>query len=556
MKSSMIPSDGSSLPVIDTNEIGTPTPEAFFGRMLKMAWTGRPIAWGVFRAINLSLKRLAPGAWRTLQGGREHLHSCNDTRVLGFRVQGHRGERWTITEYAVNNASPRGLERLGSVSLHDLWGWLRRDPGQGENARQVYLALKRSASAMGIAPTGYHSPGYYASAILGRSGARDHFPGDDWRETCGSLGGHAFHGGRVETRRFGHSDREVYVYDLNSAYPWALSFVPSLEHASLEECDPSGLYEGWALCIVEWNIKHRPYRDWPLGPFPVRNPSTGQTCYPSIGVGVYWSPIVDAALAEYPGGEVRILKSWRVVGDFGQVPLYDTMRRLYGVRQSIENPLDRMIAKSSMQAVWGRLCQSRGTPTWRCIEWAGMATSIVHAKIFGAAMRNPRAVWAFTNDGIICVGGQLPITPTAELGGWSVKRFKGIEYYRDGVYRVRREDGTWRCKSSGFIRRDFPWEEAGDLWRSVGPIGSVDSRWSEFTSYRSAASDDDWCSVSEKSVRVPLHPENRHGLTRQIWPNTFSGRYLHWKGAEPMAEFSARRDYECFLLYGGTQEVF
>lgn len=130
--------------------------------------------------------------------------------------------------------------------------------------------LEEQTKALDLHPSSWYGPGSLATLALKKQGVNACFRSDEELEPgLVSAAAKAFVGGRFETTGHGRLPH-LFEYDIRSAYPYAITRLPCLQHTrwkhvtepTLAQCDAE-----WALVHVEWKIPS-PAGGW--GPWPSR----------------------------------------------------------------------------------------------------------------------------------------------------------------------------------------------------------------------------------------------------------------------------------------------
>jgi hypothetical protein len=132
--------------------------------------------------------------------------------------------------------------------------------------------LRERMHHAGIYPSQWHGPGAVASTVLRQKGIQAHMSRKlppDLNEAARS----AYYGGRFEQFQLGYYPGTVYQYDIRSAYPFAISRLPSLAEVTwINKQKRKGRFESFALYQISysapeaWDVR---YMGWlPPQPFP------------------------------------------------------------------------------------------------------------------------------------------------------------------------------------------------------------------------------------------------------------------------------------------------
>lgn len=260
----------------------------------------------------------------------------------------------------------------------------------------------------------------------------------------------AYAGGRFELFRLG---RHVNVFgvDINSAYPTAISRLPSLSEGVWR-------YVKSPRRIVEFGVYRIELSGSPFTRIPsplFHRDSGGNISFPWRTSGWYWSPEVRALIST--GVTARVVEGWEYVGwetrPFSFVPeMFDKRRALKAVGDgsevALKLALNSLYGKMAQRAGWER---KGGAPTWHQLEWAGWVTSYTRAALYSVLARVPwDSLVAVETDGlfITCEPATLGITHGTGLGEWDVTEYDEIVYLQSGVY-AKNNGGSWTSKYRG-----------------------------------------------------------------------------------------------------------
>lgn len=190
----------------------------------------------------------------------------------------------------------------------------------------------------------------------------------------------AFFGGRFENLILGAVDGPIWGYDISSAYPYQLTFLPCLECGRWERTTKREALNGSNVrsAVVRYSLGTPP-ADLCWGPFPFRLKS-GAIAFPSTsGGGWVW-------LSEYLEGErlfphVQFHEAWVYRTDCTHRP-FERIPKYYLERLRIGKEGPGIVIKLGCNACYGKLAQSLGmNPPFQCWIWAGMITAGTRSQI-------------------------------------------------------------------------------------------------------------------------------------------------------------------------------
>lgn len=251
-----------------------------------------------------------------------------------------------------------------------------------------------------------------------------------------------YYGGRFESFILGKVS-PVYECDINSAYPAVIAGLPYLdgwEKWSGGLFDSSSTYSIWH---VSWNVG----TNAKIGPFPSRD-KHGLISYPANGIGWYWKPEVEAALALYGANRLRIIEGYHPSVIEGEP--FDWVNDVYARRLELKEQNDpaQQGLKIGLNSLYGKTAQRIGTAKYFSLAWAGYITSATRAKLLRATIGRENSVIAFATDAVYFNGPPNKANSNT-LGGWSVKQWDRGYFIQSGVYRLE-GSGTHKDAYRGF----------------------------------------------------------------------------------------------------------
>lgn len=325
------------------------------------------------------------------------------------------------------------------------------------NLVNLMTELRARLHAAGLKPTRWDGPGAIAVALMSREGVPSHLqqPPVD----AGDAIRRAYFGGRFQVVKFGHVEKPAYEYDVNSAYPYALQFVPSLAGGTWEHVSGDPGPQDFAVYHVLYDGTERMRLDFPQ-PFPVRH-ANGSVAYPVRANGWYWSPEVEVG-REYVrmhGGRLKVVEAWvfHPATDekpFAYVgPLFEQRRVLKragdGAHVGIKLGLNSQYGKLAQQVGWR--IQPDGSlriPPYHQLEWAGYVTAMCRSMVLRAALPNLRHVIAWETDALF-TDEPLDLNIGSALGEWEATEFRDLTYLQSGMYFATAADGAVVEKTRG-----------------------------------------------------------------------------------------------------------
>jgi hypothetical protein len=325
-----------------------------------------------------------------------------------------------------------------------------------ENLREIIYGAGRFINS-------WHGPGALASYALRTNGVLAHMD-KGVAENINMAARYAMFGGRFQAFQAGYYEGPVHDRDINSAYAYAFSRLPSLQNGKWRY-DP---YPDREQCskvrLGLYHIRYKSRMSILPSPLPHRD-KDGHVSYPSVTEGWFHAP--EAALvANSPNAE--FLGAY-IFEDDGTYP-FSWILDSFASRVSMQeagNPCEKTI-KWELAALYGQAAQRAGwerlgtAPTWHQLEWAGAVTAECRAMIYTAAMRAKQSIISIDTDGFISLApvNVLPNGIGDGLGEWKATKYTGILYLQNGIYWLRNEKGEWEPpKSRGIPRKKLAFEE-------------------------------------------------------------------------------------------------
>jgi hypothetical protein len=321
----------------------------------------------------------------------------------------------------------------------------------------------------------------------------------------------AYYGGWFEIFAHGHVPGQSWEYDINSAYPYAISELPCLLHGRWKHRRDRGRGGEYVLvrAIAEGHNRV-------CGAGLHRTPD-GRILRPQRTSGYYWYNELDAAFRCGAVSRVDVLESWSYEPCDCLPPLRG-VQGLYEARlRAGKNTSAGKSYKLIYNSMYGKFAQSIGFPKYANSIWASAITSACRTMILDAIASHPRGVQDLlmvATDGVYFASQHESLLLSDKLGEWTETAHDNLTLFKPGVYwddRARQEirDG----KAPHFKSRGI---SAAAFARSIEDIDTQFGNWGHGTVLES-----DWPLVSFAagfSMISPLQAlqRNNWGLCGQV----------------------------------------
>lgn len=324
--------------------------------------------------------------------------------------------------------------------------------------------LRSWIQPVGLKMRGWYGPSGLANTFLSKHKVNEDFPNfkfakDTFSEELFDAFKRAYFGGRIEAFNLG-TVSNVYQYDINSAYPFSMTFLqPTLvEWLHTKKFKPEYTVALYRVC---WNLQSSS-----IGLFPFRDHNKG-IYFPRTGEGWYWYPEIAFAVKHFPN-EIKIIEGYYQC-NVGASQLCSLVSRLYDTRleyKETKNPTEYVI-KIMMNSLYGKFAQTVGKPRFTNMVWAGYITSYTRAQLLNAAYPHFDSVIAFSTDGILTTK-QLTLPESKMLGDYSSALFDKVTVFMPGVYQLFKDD-----KSAVYRRRGYRVLKYKDLIKGLNRSKTV-----------------------------------------------------------------------------------
>jgi hypothetical protein len=469
---------------------------------------------------NMILQSLSEGALRKLH---EKGHITLQRKTVGrYHIQFRPGKWFSVSRYAENYDRKTNPHAKVTVRIYDLFGFFAKSfikayeeligpipevVAEGKAARgqfdrmdssyverywraeiemlrQLAEELRRRLYGAGLRISQWHGPGALASYALRERGVKKHMATcpDEVREAAS----YAYAGGRFEMFRLGRVEGPIYSVDINSAYPFGITKLPSLSAGTWQHVRSPERIAKFGVYRVRL-LPQRTDTFFERAPGPLfHRDYMGNISFPWVVEGWYWSPEV-LNLKRLRNNRYEIVEGWEYIG--GRLPHQDMpfywVNEMYQKRREWKRKglASQLALKLCMNSLYGKMAQrvgwdeeKRKPPTWHQLEWAGWVTSNTRAMLWDVMSRIPtEKIIAVETDGLYTTmhPDELGIQHSEELGGWDVSTYDEILYVQSGMAWLRKGD-TWTTKRRGLDARTFALSdcidylgtlEAGSEWK-------------------------------------------------------------------------------------------
>ena len=335
----------------------------------------------------------------------------------------------------------------------------------------------------------------------------------------------AYYGGRFEISDIGYH-AQLESYDINSAYPKAITELPCLAHGQ------------WI-----YTTKHHPgkvavYRVSSLtegtwAPFPWRD-SHGNVFYAHSGNEEGWRWIwcheVDIAIKHYGKKKIVIHEGYVWIPECEHQP-FSEVQELYDYRYKLkeQNDMAEKCIKLLINSLYGKMAQSVGyrrnaqtgeleKPTFQSFIWAGLITSYTRAQILDSLCQINNNVVSIATDGILCHEHIPTLTISKKLGEWEHTSYRDVYLFQSGIYTGINQYTNKRVyKTRGYGPKDFPVEKLIEAWDNreirLTTNGVESPPYTRFIGVKSALLRKNWIDLEgqweEQTRKINFHPPRR-----------------------------------------------
>lgn len=290
---------------------------------------------------------------------------------------------------------------------------------------ELMTSLRQVCIDTDIVPRRWQGPGFLASKMFQTHNIPKRkdiaLPKEIW-----PYANNAYYGGRTELFKIGNC-RDVYEYDINSAYPTAMLTLPCVEHGSWEY--RQGKPQEGALYVADIQFYNNANIVCNL---PIRDPKRGHIFWPKMGNGIYWSCEIEAAQRAR-----TVIKEWRNHWVYHKqcdcIP-FTWLDDVYRTRKALGKGTKGYALKLAINSLYGKTAQSIGSAPYANPVWAGLITAQTRAMLIDAYRHIDQAsLVMLATDGVYTLE-PLSVNIGDWLGQWEMKQHSEIFFVQPGVY--------------------------------------------------------------------------------------------------------------------------
>lgn len=258
----------------------------------------------------------------------------------------------------------------------------------------------------------------------------------------------SYYAGWMEIYNHGHV-KDVYSYDINSAYPYQIVSLPCLDcgYWTPEETGDYVLVK----CYVQGSNRE-------MGALPKRLGRRGMLTRPMETEGWYWKFEIEAAERAGLVKNIEIEETYSYVpSDCGHVP-FAALAGLYDKRREASDPSIKNAYKLVCNSVYGKLAQTGGKySNW---VYASLITAGCRVQILDAIASHPMGaqdVVMVATDAVYFRSKHETLSKSNQLGDWKETHWDRITLFLPGMYWGTNDgsDGGLEIRSRGVSKKSF-----------------------------------------------------------------------------------------------------
>lgn len=267
----------------------------------------------------------------------------------------------------------------------------------------------------------------------------------------------AFAGGHFELFLAGHFNCPVWNYDINSAYPYYMTFLPNLAKGKWRR---GRAYEPGKFAVYRIEYRNDDANVLKRYPLFYRSP-TGEVSWPPMVRGWYWSPEAELVTED---AHAKFVDAWIFDEDDPTDRPFAFINEYYHRRQVYKRAGDAVerAYKLIINAIYGQLARRVGwnktngePPASHQLEWAGFITSACRAAVYKAGLLAGDDLVSIDTDGIYSLRPIDGLVLGDGLGEWELTEYLDGAFQQSGVYALMTNHGWEKAKTRGIPRGKY-----------------------------------------------------------------------------------------------------
>lgn len=303
----------------------------------------------------------------------------------------------------------------------------------------------------------------------------------------------SYFGGRFELFRKGIVN-ETFQYDINSAYPYAMSTLPNFENCEIKysDCYTNDAYSIWYVTynVLDHGTKRKQYKyagaeTFLAGPFPYRT-KQGNIFYPywnQYGIWVHQCEL-QTAMRIYGATNFKILYGY-ILFPKSSRPTFSFIPELAARRLELKETGDErnIVLKLALNSLYGKTAQGQREigviPPFQNYYIAGYITAFTRAKLLAQSFNDGKmgsSAIQFATDGIFANSPASNIRRTStDFGAWEFTHIPvPICYIQGGIYYAEKKvSGKDKRRTRGFNADALESVDVFHAWREFYHSGGI-----------------------------------------------------------------------------------
>jgi DNA polymerase elongation subunit (family B) len=258
----------------------------------------------------------------------------------------------------------------------------------------------------------------------------------------------AYYGGRAECLKIG-TFRNVYKYDINSAYPSVMQNLIRISHFTYNKKPNQDRLKDDGIYNISFNFSVP--KNF-IMPFPLRHKS-GMIFFPKRVKGWYFGCEINSFLKNYifqnewvdfllhikEGFEPVYLQSIQEEISHNENYIFgNCIEELYEQRKVFKqsDDLRAYIIKITLNAMYGKLAQRTGKHQFLNMYYAGYITAKTRSIIYNTSMESYEDIIFFATDCLLSKKKLKNLDVGNELGQWEEKKVNKAVVLMSGIYEI------------------------------------------------------------------------------------------------------------------------